>query len=116
MDLLQPTGDIVKGFKLTIYRDTITVDVDEVSYHIHENLLRKDMNFLSIFESHGLFSVDEEPDVFDAFVQWLYARPLIKEPSIEVALKLWTFGHRISCRKLQNCVMDYIQDYYLFHR
>lgn len=73
------------------------------------------MNFLCIFETHG-FSVDEEPDVFDAFVQWLYARHLIKELSIEVALKLWTFGHRISCPKLQNYVMDYIQDHCLFNR
>lgn len=91
----------------------VTVYIDDESYHIHESLLMKDMNFFGTFQAHGSIFVDEEPDVFDAFVQWLYARHFIKDPSIEVALKLWTFGHRISCNKLQNCVMDYIQDYLL---
>ncbi|ESZ98653.1 hypothetical protein SBOR_0891 [Sclerotinia borealis F-4128] len=99
IDLSQPLGE------------KIWIDVGGESFHIHEDLLRKDMNFIDILK-YGSFVKNETPEMFEIFAQWLYTRHFIRQPTIKVALELWFFARKISCQKLQNFTMDFIQDSY----
>lgn len=89
----------------------IKINVGTDSYHVHEYLLHKDMNFCGTLRN-GALEINESPEMFGTFVQWLYTRQFLKEPKLKVALELWIFGGKITCQKLQNFTMNFIRDYH----
>ncbi|KAB8303509.1 hypothetical protein EYC80_004921 [Monilinia laxa] len=93
-------------------RIKIHVGEEESIFYVHENLL-EGMYFFDAFEKDDSIIIDdEESDMFDIFVQWLYTRLFLKQPEIKSIIDLWLFAVRICCPKLQNFAMDGIQDYH----
>ncbi|KAG4035481.1 hypothetical protein MFRU_001g02500 [Monilinia fructicola] len=73
----------------------------------------KEWSFLMLLEKDGIIIIDdEEPDMFNIFVHWLYTQLFLKQPEIKSIIDLWFLAVRIRCRKLQSFAMDGIQDYY----
>ncbi|KAI9645422.1 hypothetical protein NHQ30_006161 [Ciborinia camelliae] len=99
MDVNQPPGEKVQ------------IDIGQDSYDIDVDLLSKDMDFFGNFDRNSV-AIDSTPEMFEIFVMWLYTRRFIKLPTIKVAVELWIFADKISCQKLQNFTMDFIQDFY----